>query len=208
MKDEFWIVKDNFTSVEAHTYKQVWQGHYTSEQGENLLRANFSDASGCDIYQLNEVKNVEVDGARGKQWSIVNAEKQKDFEFVTVIFPYKGYNNRIDEDPEQPKLKSWKQDQLFFEVEGGSVKSLSHENEDQAYVFGIQKLQFENAELQFSKTTDIYVRKEDSKIRIQLIGDNSTEINFPKGTSITFKNNIQKKPFVVNPGDFFELDLK
>jgi len=56
VKDAFWIVKDNFKSNTVHDYKQVWQGHYTSELGPNLIRASFSDAAGSDIVQLNKVE--------------------------------------------------------------------------------------------------------------------------------------------------------
>jgi hypothetical protein len=45
IKDNFWLIKDNFHSDENHEYKQVWQGHYSTEEGPNLLRASFNDGS-------------------------------------------------------------------------------------------------------------------------------------------------------------------
>jgi len=66
VKDAFWIVKDNFSSDSKHDYKQVWQGHYTDEEGSNLLRAVAADASGHDIFQLVETDSVVSEGARGK----------------------------------------------------------------------------------------------------------------------------------------------
>ena len=45
LKDDFWIVKDNFKSNKPHTYKQIWQGHYSTEEAPNLFRSSFFFAS-------------------------------------------------------------------------------------------------------------------------------------------------------------------
>ena len=55
IKNDFWIVKDNFKSQRKHTYKQVWQGHYSTENGPNLIRSTFVDATGFDVFQLNKM---------------------------------------------------------------------------------------------------------------------------------------------------------
>lgn len=204
VKDDFWVVKDNFTSAEAHTYKQVWQGHYTNEEGPNLIRANFSNASGCDIYQLTTVEGVKTDGSRGKEWSVVNTAKQKDFEFITVIFPYKGYNNRIDETEELPSLKSWEQNKLSFAVQGDEVKSLA--KDDKAFIFNVESIKFGNATVQFSIPTDVYVKKEmDNKTTIQIIGSNEVNVKVKKAITVNLNNQLQKGAFKIKSGSVFEL---
>ena len=92
VKDAFWIVKDNFQSETEHDYKQVWQGHYTSETGPHLLRSSFADAVGCDILQLKAVDTATSSGARGKNWTVIAKNNQKEFSFLSLVFPYKGYN--------------------------------------------------------------------------------------------------------------------
>ena len=204
VKDDFWIVKDNFTSAKAHTYKQVWQGHYTNENGPNLLRANFPDASGCDIYQLNTVDGVKTDGARGKEWSIVNTTEKKNFEFITIIFPYKGYNNRIDEMEEYPSLKSWKQNKLPYKAQGDELKSLV--KEDKVFVFNVESIQFGDATVQFSLPTDVFIKKEmKNKMTIQLIGSKEVTVEVKKAVKVSLENQLKKGVFTAKPGNTFEL---
>ena len=121
IKDAFWIVKDNFESETSHDYKQVWQGHYTTELGPNLIRASFADAAGSDIFQLNKVDNLESSGARGKNWSVVSKSNQKNFNFLTVIFPYKGYNNRLDETAKQMSIDDWLVNDSKWETKGSCL---------------------------------------------------------------------------------------
>ncbi|MEO0901093.1 MAG: heparinase II/III family protein, partial [Bacteroidota bacterium] len=83
IEDDFWIVKDNFSSGTPHEYKQVWQGHYTLENGPDLLRASAADASGHDILQLVSLDTVVNSGARGKHWSVISKKNQKEFSFIT-----------------------------------------------------------------------------------------------------------------------------
>ena len=125
IKNAFWIVKDNFDSETIHDYKQVWQGHYTTELGPNLIRASFADAAGSDILQLNKVDNLKTSGARGKNWSVVSKSNQKNFNFLTVIYPYKGYNNRLDETDKQMKIDDWQINDSKWETKGKNPTVLS-----------------------------------------------------------------------------------
>ena len=107
VENDFWIVKDNFSSDKKHTYKQVWQGHYSLENSPNLLRSSFSNGAGLDIYQLNKIDKIKTDGARGKQWSVTSKTDTKDFNFITILFPFSKYDNRINEEKENPNFKDW-----------------------------------------------------------------------------------------------------
>lgn len=167
MKNDFWIVKDNFKSSEEHNFKQVWQGHYSFENEPNLLRATFDDASGSDIFQLRKIDQVEGNGSRGKQW-VVASKKATNFNFITVVFPYKGYANRIDELNESPSLKGWSINKSDFEIVGNDVVSLTKDSED--YIFGVEKLTYKKVSIEFSEVTDIYVSTNNEGLNIQLLG--------------------------------------
>ena len=126
--NDFWIVKDNFKSDKEHTYKQVWQGHYSTENESYLLRATFDDATGLDIYQIQPVDTVTADGTRGKQWSVVSKKHQGNFSFSTIVFPYKGFEARIDETSKNPSFNDWKLNNSVVKIEGENSFSLSNEN--------------------------------------------------------------------------------
>ncbi|MCF6181266.1 heparinase II/III family protein [Lutibacter sp.] len=188
IKDDFWIVKDNFVSSNSHNYKQVWQGHYTFENQPNLLRATFDDASGCDIFELNAIDSVDSNGARGKQWSILTKRNTHNFSFITIIYPYVGYENRINENQENPDLKGWKINQSKWNSTDLGFASLSKNEEN--YFFGITNISYKNVEIKFSKSTDIYLNKSKNLIEIQLIGDKKVEISI---VGLTKLNSVNKK---------------
>ena len=173
VKDDFWIVKDNFQSTEEHTYKQVWQGHYSTEQAPNLLRATFDDASGCDIFQLKEITTSNSAGKRGKAWTVVEKEGVKDFDFLTIIFPYKGYSNRINEE-ETLDLKGWKINQSNWDVVGKEAVALSKDGA--TYFFGVTQLKQGEITLNFSAATDIFVSLKDKDLLLQHIGPSAVNI--------------------------------
>ncbi|MBU2949947.1 heparinase II/III family protein [Tamlana agarivorans] len=176
LKDDFWIVKDNFSSKKRHAYKQVWQGHYSQELAPNVLRATFSDASGLDIYQLNNTDDVSVSGKRGKQWSVVSKKQQKDFSFVTVLYPYKGYDSRIDEDVSWPVLKGWELNNGTWKVEGGNGLSLS--KGDKSLFFSVKSLKRDGVELHFSDNSDVFISKKGGRLAIQLLSEERVDCQF------------------------------
>lgn len=167
IKNDFWIVKDNFKASKEHNYKQVWQGHYSFENKPNLLRVTFDDASGSDIFQLRKIDNVEGNGSRGKQWAVVS-KKATNFNFITAVFPYKGYSNRIDELSDSPVLKGWDLNKSNFKLEGNNVVSLSKDASN--YIFDVTKITYNNTTILFSETTDIYVVVTNNELTIQLLG--------------------------------------
>ncbi len=174
IKNDFWIVKDNFRSSDVHTYKQVWQGHFTHEQQPNLIRSTFDDASGCDIFQLRKINEAVSAGTRGKQWTVVSKNDEREFNFVTIIFPYKGYANRINEENENPNLKGWQINQSEWKIEGNEPISIS--NNGESFFFGVTKLNYKKVIIELAKATDLYVAMKNGKLTIQLIGDNAVEV--------------------------------
>lgn len=165
LKDDFWIVKDNFSSDKPHEYKQVWQGHYTHEEGPDLIRSNMQDASGHDIFQLVRTDSVFSDGTRGKHWSVVTKSGQKDFSFITVIFPYRGYSNRLDEGAEKLSLNEWTFNQSDWEAVGDDPVTIS--SDGGTYFFNARELKHENLTISASNALDLFVKVHEGRIVIQ-----------------------------------------
>ena len=186
LKDDFWIVKDNFKSENLHTYKQVWQGHYSLEEAPNLLRSTFDDATGFDIYQIKKVDTVQTNGKRGKQWSVVSKNNQTNFSFITVLFPYKGYSNRMDEAAENLKINDWELNNSNWKAEGKEVTSLSKEHE--SVFFSVIKLELNTIKLMFSEASDVFVKFEKNQISIQSLNEMDVQFTFGNKKAILLKS--------------------
>lgn len=192
VKDGFWIVKDNFKSDAKHTYKQVWQGHYTPEGTPNLLRCFFEDAKGCDIYQLHGVDTSTCDGAHGKQWNVVGKKEENDFEFVTLIYPFKGYDKGVN--TTKGKVGGYAIDKLPFDAKGGNLKSLSKANE--AYLFGVNTITIKSTEIQFDFPLDCYLSLSNDKLAIHSLNAEENAIT------------VNEKSVKILPGKQITIDIK
>ena len=183
LKNDFWIVKDNFKSDKSHTYKQVWQGHYSNENAPNLLRGSFDDGSGLEIYQLSDVDEVKTDGARGKEWSIVTKENQSNFSFVTIIYPFRTFDKRIDEDSETPDLKGWKLNSSNWKIDNKNAKSLT--KGETSFFFSVKTLEYKATKIEFEEVVDVLVNSENEDLKILLL-------NKDEGKAIVTKKGIKQ----------------
>ena len=203
IKDDFWIVKDNFKSEIPHDYKQVWQGHYTCENGPDLLRATAADASGHDILQLYITDKVSSDGARGKQWSIIQKSDQKDFSFLTIIYPYRGYNNRLKEDSNDMKIGAWEINNDEIKLEGEHAISISSAKGN--YFFRVKEIITKDYTLRTNREIDLYVKDYGKEVKICSLSpeiqkitvftkDRSTEIDrmLNPGESLIFHQHVDE----------------
>jgi hypothetical protein len=172
--NDFWVVKDNFRSDKPHVYKQVWQGHYTSENQPNLLRSVFDDGSGCDILQLINVDTVIKGEARGKQWSVQSKNASGNFSFISVIYPFNGFNDRINELDLKPNLKGWLLNSFAWNLEGDNPISLLKEND--VYVFGVKGIKTDNLAIELSEICDVYITLTDSGLTVQIISEKDVEM--------------------------------
>ena len=189
IKNDFWIVKDNFNASEEHNFKQVWQGHYSFENEPNLLRATFDNATGLDVFQLKKIDKAESGGTRGKQWAILS-KKATNFNFITAIYPYVGYSNRINELEEIPNLKGWKLNNTNFILEGNAIVSLS--KNEAHYIFGVKKLTYKSVRITFSEETDIYIVLNEDTLNLQLVGLNTQEISI-SNSEVEYTENLEFK---------------
>jgi len=199
VKNDFWIVKDDFISDSAHQYKQVWQGHYTDENGPNLLRATAPDASGHDILQLIKADSVKTTGTRGKQWSIVSKNASKSFGFLTIIHPYRGYSNRLDEDAEKLKIDDWAVNPSQWKTEGTNTICLSSNRG--TFFFNVKQLSKEGLSIQVSQETDLFVKFQNNQVLIHSIGTGEKRVTVSQGEK---KNEVTR---TMNPGEIWALEL-
>ena len=200
VKDDFWIVKDEFESEKLHDYKQVWQGHYTDENGPNLLRATAPDATGHDILQLIETDAVVRGGTRGKQWNVVTKSDQQNFSFLTIIYPYQGYSNRLNEEADEVIIGDWKVNQSEWEIAGNNSISLSSEGGE--YLFNVQKLKVKGVTLEASLEADFFLKATGNQLFIHSIDNRAQEIAMIEGKR---SKEIAK---VLAPGDIWIVDIK
>ena len=200
VRDDFWIVKDNFYSKGTHTYKQVWQGHYSYEHAPQLLRASFDNGSGFDILQMNAVSGMETGGARGKSWNIVTSEDQMDYSFITVLFPYKSYDNRIDEGTDFLNLGKWVLNDTNWNISGKSLKRISSENH--GFFFGVEKILEGKRFISFDQEIDVYLQKTENYIAIQSLDTNSRILSV-----VNTENERKNKTFNLAPGELIYFDL-
>lgn len=198
VKDKFWMVKDDFKSADAHNYKQVWQGHYTDENGPNLLRATTPDASGHDILQLIQADSVYSAGARGKQWSVVTKANQTDFSFLTIIYPFQGYDNRLDEEAEDMTISGWKVNPSGWEMKGVNAISLSADNG--TFVFNVKEVKSQNLRLQSAEEIDLFIKIEDKQLFIHSIGTQKQTI------TVLSKDLNKQETRTLEPGELWVLD--
>ncbi len=199
VKDDFWIVKDNFSSAQNHDYKQVWQGHYTKENGPNLIRAVFPDASGVDILQLNLIDTATSSGTRGKHWTVLTKTDQEDFSFITLIFPYRGYSHRINELEHQIRLDDWEVNASPWKILGEEPISIGKDN--RGYLFGVRALEMENLNIEMSSATDLYLEQQHNKVQIHMLGTEKKILTVHRGKEEDRKVLTRE----LNPGDYFEL---
>lgn len=198
LRNDLWIVKDNFKSSAAHTYKQVWQGHYTLENAPNLLRSSFADGSGSDIYQLKPADAVANSGTQGKQWAVVSKNKQSDYSFITAIVPFKTFDARIAEDKKNPPLKGWISNDAKWKLEGAQAISLTKENG--AVFFAVKKATTDTVSLSFSEEADVFVKRDKNKISIQSLSEKQVQMDFINGKT--------KKTILLKPGESIEYEIK
>ena len=198
VKNAFWIVKDEFRSAKEHDYKQVWQGHYTHENGPNLLRATAADATGLDIMQLNGADSVSNYGSRGKEWSIVSKNSIEDFYFLTILYPYRGYNNRLDKEDKITINSEWKLNGSVWEVKGDNPIILSSENG--SFIFGFKKLTMNNLILEAPTGADLFIRDVNDVLHIQSIG--TCSLSF----TLKMDKNYKKTTKMLAPGEIWMID--
>ena len=91
-----WIVRDRLeSSTGPHEYQQIWQGHYSQEQGNVHHRATFADGSGLEIVQLGEPPDSWTREARRGKGNLVYTQEREHGDFLTLLFPYAGFSARL-----------------------------------------------------------------------------------------------------------------
>ena len=157
---------------------------------------SFADAVGCDILQLKAVDTATSSGARGKNWTVIAKNNQKEFSFLSLVFPYKGYNKRIDETKDQIRLEGWETHASEWEMQGKDTGVLPRKG-DQHFFFGVQEIKQDEPSLEFSVPTDVYLSLEGKRLELQLLGDQLTRCSCTKGKSPKTRGILK----LLQPGD-------
>jgi hypothetical protein len=193
-------VKDNFKSDKSHEYKQIWQGHYTPELGPNLIRSSFPDATGCDILQLNKADTSYVSGSRGKNWTVISKLDQRDFNFLTIIFPYRGYAKRIDETSNLLNIDGWVVNDEKWKIKGSKPTVINKLEE--FYCFGISEIKLNDFTILTSRETDLYLKIEGNSLKVSQLGDSEISL------TVNYGKSNKSVTIVLKPGEnhLFNLD--
>ena len=199
---DFWIVKDNFSSDKMHSYKQVWQGHYTITDNKNLLRATFADGTGFDILQLKDIGNNQSDGTQGKEWTIVSIDEKKNHSFITILYPYNSYDKRLDDSESNNQIGAWKTSDLSFEVSG--VNSSYLQNAQDAYLFEVDGIKTDDISITLSVPSDFLVVTKEGSVKLDCIGAEALQLDFKTKKKAYLNGQRVKKTCSVKAGDVLE----
>jgi len=212
IKDGFYIVKDEFdnTSKNKHLYQQVWQGNYSEERDNKLLRSTFQNGSGLDIYQLNDENySIAKSDARGKGSAVISSNSDKDFSFVTLLSPFGHFDNRliINENNQLEKFGNWRNYKNYFqnnEIEITANHILL--NESTSIIFGISSLQFNSLNISFTNEADILLRSTNNSFEIISINDSSQKMEFSSKVKLVVNSKIEfHKSFIIEAGKTIEI---
>jgi len=206
VRNNFWIVKDNLVSKTPHTYKQVWQGHYTKEEYPNLLQSSFSDGTGSNILQLHKVSGIYCSGVRGKQWTIETKKGRSKFSFITVIYPFKNYLNSISvtEKGKKPNLNGWRINDITFKAKGETLTSIS-KNHD-SYLFDVKYIKIRNVQILFANKTDVFIQIKKNSFIIHAIGYKQTAVKILGVNKVDLNNNYVGNKLTLKPGSVFKCE--
>ena len=197
LNHDFWIVKDNFKSNNSHTYKQLWQGHYSYEKAPNLLRSSFNDGSGLDIFQLVATESVSKSGKNGKEWSVVTKKADNNFSFITALIPFKKFDDRINDENEIPALKGWEQYQSKWTSDGSQTTTLSKGNA--TLFFSARTLKYNTVAIFLESEGDLYISENESTFTIQSLSDSALQM------TVTAKKS--KNKVVLEPGATYQFKI-
>ncbi|MBU0942678.1 MAG: heparinase II/III family protein [Bacteroidetes bacterium] len=197
LNHDFWLVKDNFKSNNSHTYKQVWQGHYSYEKAPNLLRSSFNDGSGLDIFQLVATESVSKSGKNGKEWSVVTKQANDNFSFITALVPFKKFDDRINDENEIPALKGWEQNQSKWTSDGSQTTTLS--KGDATLFFSARTLKYNTIGIFLESEGDLYISENESTFTIQSLSDAALQM------TVTTKKS--KNKVVLEPGETYQFKI-
>ena len=200
--NDFWIVKDNFSSSDKHAYKQVWQGHYSIDKYPELIRSSFSDGSGLDILQLNGSDKVEQDGTRGKGWSVFINEDETNYSFITILHPFSTFDRCLDMASDNLSIKGWSLSTPNVDAKGKNIKSLS--KGAKTYLMGVESINHDGQVIEFNLPTDVICTIDNSYLILESIGVNEVLVNVSGKKKYYLNNKLKKKESVVKPGDILK----
>lgn len=200
IKDGFWIVRDNFITDTFHSYQQIWQGNY-DRLNNNHFRSAFSNGSGLEILQIKEADfKVSSLQFRGKSCAYFSKNDQKEFSFLTLLYPYRHFDLRIESDSNKTiSLYGWEfqrggQIQLSSDLILNTQSSAITQKKEKTFIL-IECSDFKLNDLQIksSNPVTLYLRVEDEKLFITMLTPYNQSLSFNKQQEVMKENEIKSK---------------
>lgn len=168
---DFFLVRDRFSGSEAHVYYQNFQGNYSVEEGPFMVRNNQEDGSGLDILQLgNKINQVRTAGNKGKNRITYQSISSRDFEFVSILRPYKKYADRLlIENPNEPfQVGGWSLSREHLEADNYAFDSeYIFKKDKEIFLLGLTKLVWEGNSYSSQDPVDMILSINDSGLEIK-----------------------------------------
>jgi hypothetical protein len=98
-----------------------------------------------------------------------------------VVFPYKGYNKRIDETTYE-KIGDWDIDSNNWEYRGADNHSIS--NQEEGFFFNVNEIKKGEITVTSTSLIDLFLDIQDDKIIVQLLSENESTLLVKKGDKL------------------------
>lgn len=188
LKDDFWLIKDQFVSESEHRYQQIWQGHYSIEAQNRHIRSVFPNGAGLDIIQLKDPSDrIGQSSVRGKGMSYFEKDGENGQVFTTILFPFRNFDESIlNED--YAKIKGWNikydlnPNENFIKDFSTDASILIYKNK-QFLLLDASKLKIRNVQIELIHSkSDIWIAKGDGYFT--LLNTGITEFSFSQNGQI------------------------
>ncbi|MBU0476253.1 MAG: heparinase II/III family protein [Bacteroidetes bacterium] len=200
IKEGFFIIKDLFENISnvEHNFQQIWQGNYSSENNNRLLRSTFQNGSGLDIYQL-DTHNYSIDksNTRGKGSAIVSAISVNDFSFNTLLYPFSNFGERliISKEDEVEKIGNWKNYKQKYIDSEIAVNANQIITKDSSLInMRVSSIQVGDLIMSFPNKSDNLLIRESGYLKLISLNNSSQLIEFSSEAKLIIndKNEVHK----------------
>jgi len=220
IKEGFWIVKDNFSAKGNHSFQQIWQGHFEVFYNNMRARTVFQDGSGLEIVQLGKpISKTYLPSFRSKGSVMFYEEGANDFSFVTLLYPFDGFDGRILKSANIDSLgfKGWtvcKNRQINKRLFGGLNTDAEYAvyDKDKMLLINCKNIDVNGKELFFDKPVSLFLNNSNKKLRIFLLNHQSINLKSNFSANV-FVNGVmnrtnQNSKFTAKPDEETEIIWK
>jgi hypothetical protein len=168
IKDQYWLVFDNFISKEPHEYQQIWQGSYDVNSESEVFKT-INENSRFFISQLNTDKfRISKSSFRDKSNLVFSIDKNGSYQFITLLCPV----NNLEQKPENlfstdNILSDWN-----LEIQANKILKA---NEGYLLLDAV-KIYFAKKVIKLDETAHLFVMIKNEQLEMSLL--NSDKVNY------------------------------